>query len=80
MQINEAEEEDNDKSENRKFITGPNIVKSIGVFFAIGALILVLVMFLGCLYSCAYTKYSIFSCFMKLKNNIFYNALIRFSL
>ena len=52
----------------------------MGIFLALFAVMLVFVLILVLLYCCAYTKYSVFTCFMRLKNKIFYNTLIRFSL
>lgn len=55
------------------------MIKAIGIFIAIAALIMVFVLLLFCMYACAGAKYSIYSCYMRLKNKIVYNVFIRFS-
>lgn len=56
------------------------MIKAVGIFLAIGVVILLVILILFCFRVCAYSKYSVFSCYMRLKNKVFYNMLIRFSL
>lgn len=76
------EEEEDGYGEEADFtkLKGPNLIKSIGVFFAVAALILLIIALILCFRACSMTKYQCFKCYMTIKNKVFYNLFIRFAL
>ena len=72
--------DEEDVEEEIKPFRGPNLIKSIGVFFAIAALIFLIILLLMCVRACAATNYSCFKCYMVIKTKVFYNLFIRFAL
>ena len=56
------------------------MIKAVGAFVALAIMIIIVVILLICFRLCSATKYSCFSCYMKIKNKIFYNLFIRFAL
>jgi len=75
----EDDEDDEDEVDLGK-VKGPNLIKSIGVFFAIAAIITLIILLILCFRACAMTQYSCFRFYMRLKNLVFYNLFIRFAL